>query len=91
MEAGYTRDETAEAVAAREEQVVRFRPVTIVNASERKRLELRVEVPVEDMAQVGSDRRPAERPGIAGAEAHFDLAARSIRGCWRLCASGRRR
>src|SRR6201997_5005262 len=28
MEAGFTRDETAEAVATREEQVVRFRPVT---------------------------------------------------------------
>jgi ATP-dependent Lhr-like helicase len=53
MEAGYTRDETAEAVAAREEQVVRFRPVTIVNASEPKRLELRIEVPVEDMARLG--------------------------------------
>ena len=38
MEAGFTRDETAEAMAAREEQVVRFRPVTIVNASEPKRL-----------------------------------------------------
>ncbi len=53
MEAGFTRDETAEAVAAREEQVVRFRPVTIVNASEPKRLELRIEVPVEDMARLG--------------------------------------
>ncbi len=53
MEAGFTRDETAEAMAAREEQVVRFRPVTIVNASEPKRLELRIEVPVEDMAKLG--------------------------------------
>ena len=53
MEAGFTRDETAEAMAAREEQVVRFRPVTIVNASEPKRLELRIEVPVEDMARLG--------------------------------------
>jgi ATP-dependent Lhr-like helicase len=53
MEAGFTRDDTAEAVAAREEQVVRFRPVTIVNANEPKRLELRIEVPVEDMARLG--------------------------------------
>ena len=53
MEAGFTRDETAEVVAAREELVVRFRPVTIVNASEPKRLELRIEVPVEDMARLG--------------------------------------
>jgi ATP-dependent Lhr-like helicase len=30
-----------------------FRPVTIVNASEPKRLELKVEVPVEDMARLG--------------------------------------
>lgn len=30
-----------------------FRPVTIVNAGARKRLELRVEVPVEDMARLG--------------------------------------
>ncbi len=53
MEAGFTRDETGESVAAREEQAVRFRPVTIVNANEPKRLELRIEVPVEDMARLG--------------------------------------
>ncbi len=53
MEAGFTRDETAEATAAREERVVRFRPVTIVNANEPKRLDLRIEVPVEDMARLG--------------------------------------
>ncbi|QHN04595.1 DEAD/DEAH box helicase [Granulicella sp. WH15] len=32
---------------------VRFRPVTIVNAGARKLLDLRVEVPVEDMARLG--------------------------------------
>ncbi len=32
---------------------VRFRPVTIVNAGARKVLELKVEVPVEDMARLG--------------------------------------
>jgi ATP-dependent Lhr-like helicase len=32
---------------------VRFRPVTIVNAGARKLLELKVEVPVEDMARLG--------------------------------------
>ena len=53
MEAGFTRDETAESTAAREERVVRFRPVTIINASEPKRLSLRIEVPVEDMARLG--------------------------------------
>ena len=30
-----------------------YRPVTIINASEPKRLDLRVEVPVEDMAKLG--------------------------------------
>ncbi len=39
-----------EAVA---ESPVRFRPVTVVNAGARKTLELRVEVPVEDMARLG--------------------------------------
>jgi ATP-dependent helicase Lhr and Lhr-like helicase len=32
---------------------VRYRPVTIVNASARKQLKLRIEVPVEDMARLG--------------------------------------
>ena len=32
---------------------VRYRPVTIVNAGARKTLELKVEVPVEDMARLG--------------------------------------
>lgn len=31
----------------------KYRPVTIVNASEPKKLELRIEVPVEDMARLG--------------------------------------
>lgn len=34
------------------EAALRFRPVTIVNASEPKRLDLKVEVPVEDMARI---------------------------------------
>ncbi|MEW5984523.1 MAG: DEAD/DEAH box helicase [Acidobacteriota bacterium] len=45
---------------------VRYRPVTIVDTGERKRLDLRVEVPVEDMARLGEPapvpRRPAKRP-----------------------------
>jgi len=32
---------------------IRYRPVTIVNASARKQLKLRIEVPVEDMARLG--------------------------------------
>ena len=39
------------------------RPVTIVNASEKKQLQLRIEVPVEDMA-----RLPAEAAGAAAQE-----------------------
>jgi ATP-dependent Lhr-like helicase len=65
MEAGYTRDETDEAAAAREQRVVRFRPVTIVNASEPKRLDLRIEVPVEDMARLGL---PEELPSGAASQ-----------------------
>ncbi|HEX5234202.1 MAG TPA: DEAD/DEAH box helicase [Silvibacterium sp.] len=44
FEREWTSDEEAEQV---------FRPVTIINASEPKRLELKVEVPVEDMARIG--------------------------------------
>jgi ATP-dependent helicase Lhr and Lhr-like helicase len=33
--------------------MLRYRPVTILNASELKKLELRIEVPVEDMARLG--------------------------------------
>ncbi len=36
-----------------QEAAVRFRPVTVINASEPKKLELRIEVPVEDMARLG--------------------------------------
>lgn len=46
------------------EAALRFRPVTIVSASEPKRLELKVEVPVEDMARIA---RIEEPPG--GSEA----------------------
>ncbi len=36
-----------------EARAASFRPVTIVDTSEKKRLELRIEVPVEDMAALG--------------------------------------
>lgn len=39
---------------------VRYRPVTIVNASEPKRLDIKVQVPIEDMAKLG-----AREPGSA--------------------------
>jgi ATP-dependent helicase Lhr and Lhr-like helicase len=38
---------------------LRFRPVTIVNTGERKRLDLRIDVPVADMARLGDSSLPA--------------------------------
>jgi ATP-dependent helicase Lhr and Lhr-like helicase len=43
-----------------------FRPVTIVNASEPKRLELRIEVPVEDMARLGEQEELSSGPASQG-------------------------
>src|SRR4029453_12441013 len=43
----------------------RYRPVTIVNTSEKKNLELRIEVPVEDMAKIG---QPVETPSGPAAQ-----------------------
>jgi ATP-dependent Lhr-like helicase len=45
--------------AAPDAGVVTFRPVTIVDTSEKKRLDLRIEVPVEDMAKLAE---PVEIP-----------------------------
>ncbi|GGG95500.1 DEAD/DEAH box helicase [Silvibacterium dinghuense] len=42
-------------IVSDDEPAQRFRPVTIVDASEPKHLELRVEVPVEDMAHLSID------------------------------------
>src|SRR5688500_15155578 len=50
--------------AQHERAAVEYRPVTIVDAGERKKLSLRIEVPVEDMARMGE---PIEIPsGPAG-------------------------
>ena len=46
---------------AREE----YRPVTIVDTSEKKRLELRIEVPVEDMAKIGQPEDIPSGPASA--------------------------
>lgn len=43
-----------------------FRPVTIVDASEPKQLDLRVEVPVEDMARLGDIDPPASDTASQG-------------------------
>jgi len=45
---------------------VRYRPVTIVNAGTRKVLELRVEVPVEDMARLGEIQETPSGPASQG-------------------------
>jgi ATP-dependent Lhr-like helicase len=49
-----------------EDDVTAFRPVTVVNASEPKKLELRVEVPVEEMARLGQqeDSQGVKRASI---------------------------
>ena len=44
----------------------RFRPVTIVNAGARKVLDLRVEVPVEDMAKLGEIQEQPSGPASQG-------------------------
>ena len=44
----------------------RFRPVTIINASEPKRLDLRIEVPVEDMARLGQAEELPSGPASQG-------------------------
>jgi ATP-dependent helicase Lhr and Lhr-like helicase len=48
------------------EQGVRYRPVTVVNAGARKTLELRVEVPVEDMARLGQVEELPSGPASQG-------------------------
>ncbi|HWW22260.1 MAG TPA: crosslink repair DNA glycosylase YcaQ family protein [Edaphobacter sp.] len=45
---------------------VRYRPVTVVNAGARKTLELRVEVPVEDMARLGQIEEQPSGPASQG-------------------------
>jgi ATP-dependent Lhr-like helicase len=45
---------------------VEFRPVTIVNTGEKKKLNLRVEVPVEDMARAAESFELASGPAAAG-------------------------
>ncbi len=43
-----------------------FRPVTIVNASQPKQLDLRIEVPVEDMARLGEQEELPSGPASQG-------------------------
>jgi ATP-dependent Lhr-like helicase len=43
-----------------------YRPVTLIDTGERKRLDLTVEVPIEDMARIGESRALAESPDGGG-------------------------
>ena len=47
--------------------------VTIVDTSEKKRLDLRIEVPVEDMARLGQTEDIPSGPAAQGPGAHVDL------------------
>jgi ATP-dependent Lhr-like helicase len=47
--------------------VIEYRPVTIVDTSEKKHLELRIEVPVEDMAAIGQPQEIPSGPAAQGA------------------------
>ena len=57
-------DEFAEAPAGAS---IEHRPVTIVDTAEKKRLELRIEVPVEDMAAIGQAEDIPSGPAAQGA------------------------
>ena len=52
---------------------------TIVDTSQKKRLDLTIEVPVEDMARIGQAEDDPERARVAGGRAHDDLDARFTR------------
>lgn len=51
---------------ADEVESARYRPVTVVNAGARKALELKVEVPVEDMARLGEIEEQPSGPASQG-------------------------
>jgi len=48
------------------EETVRFRPVAVVDAGARKALELRIEVPVEDMSRIGETVELPSGPAAQG-------------------------
>jgi ATP-dependent helicase Lhr and Lhr-like helicase len=62
MEVAGREDTEADAGAG----AARFRPVTVVNAGARKLLELKVEVPVEDMARLGEIQEQPSGPASQG-------------------------
>ncbi len=52
-DASVAQDDNAELGDVADSAMLRYRPVTIVNAAAPKQLKLRIEVPVEDMARLG--------------------------------------
>jgi ATP-dependent helicase Lhr and Lhr-like helicase len=52
---------------ADEQKPATFRAVTIINASEKKQLKLRIEVPIEDMARVAAPTELPSGPAAQGA------------------------
>jgi ATP-dependent helicase Lhr and Lhr-like helicase len=47
-------------------ETIAYRPVTIVNAAEKKQLSLRIEVPVEDMARLTTEVKEPDRGASSG-------------------------
>jgi ATP-dependent Lhr-like helicase len=58
-----SRDAVPEPETSSEPEAIHYRPVTVLDASAPKRLELSVQVPVEDMSTLGK----SESPGAPGA------------------------
>ncbi len=56
-----------EEFAAESSEAATFRPVTIIDTSAKKRLELQIEVPVEDMARIGQVEEIPSGPASRGA------------------------
>ena len=69
-EAAAVLDEAVNATAEAEDQAgdgaARYRPVSIVNANARKQLDLRIEVPVEDMAKLDKMEEAPSGPASQG-------------------------
>ncbi len=57
---------------------VRYRDVTVIDASEPKRLDVRVQVPIEDMARVASGREAGAGAGIRSGPAAQGAGAPTI-------------
>jgi ATP-dependent helicase Lhr and Lhr-like helicase len=60
--ASVAQDDSADLGGVADSDAVRYRPVTIVNASAPKQLKLHIEVPVEDMARLGEMEEIASGP-----------------------------